>query len=153
MNSDVNHTFKELFMGHSIQLDDFYYDAKTEQSRRKILLEYMKAVDALTINPEFTLRRQIALYEEKLRDVPRVEQLETHLANKVIEQEVIKKQLENLQLDKQKETQSIQHIYEEKIQDLREEMSRQFSQIMSMIQKNPRVAQVKPEVLLKKMVG
>jgi len=49
MNSDVNHTFKELFMGHSIQLDDFYYDAKTEQSRRKILLEYMKAYFAAYI--------------------------------------------------------------------------------------------------------
>ena len=81
-------------MGHSIQLMNSTMNAKTEQSRRKILLEYMKAVDALTINPEFTLRRQIAVYEEKLRDVPRIEQLETHLANKLIEQDSIKKQLE-----------------------------------------------------------
>jgi hypothetical protein len=32
--------------------------------------------------------------------------------------QAIKKQLEKLQLDKQKETQNIQHIYEEKIQNL-----------------------------------
>jgi len=33
---------------------------------------------------------------------------------------------------------------------MREEMNQQFSQLMSMIQQNPRLAQIKPEVLVKK---
>jgi hypothetical protein len=53
--SDVAHTFKELMMGHSIKLDDIYYDKGSEKSQQKILLEYMKAIDALTINDEYHL--------------------------------------------------------------------------------------------------
>jgi hypothetical protein len=37
-------------MGHSVKLDDIYYDKDNEKSQQKILLEYMKAIDALTIN-------------------------------------------------------------------------------------------------------
>ena len=33
---------------------------------------------------------------------------------------------------------------------MREEMNKQFAQIMSMIQQNPQLAQVKPEALTKK---
>ena len=33
---------------------------------------------------------------------------------------------------------------------MREEMNQQFSQLMSIIQQNPRLAQIKPEVLVKK---
>lgn len=46
------HSFKELLMGHSVKLDNVYYDKNNEKSQQKILLEYMKAVDALTINNE-----------------------------------------------------------------------------------------------------
>jgi hypothetical protein len=35
---------------------------------------------------------------------------------------------------------------------IREEMNQQFSQIVSMIQQNPKLAQVKPEILTKKKV-
>ncbi|NAL78048.1 tyrosine-type recombinase/integrase [Nitrososphaera sp. AFS] len=87
MNSDVAYTFKELLMGHSVNLDNVYYDKNNEKSQQKILLEYMKAVDALTINDEYRLKKKIVEYEEKLKDVPKVEQLESHLANKIIEQE------------------------------------------------------------------
>jgi hypothetical protein len=34
---------------------------------------------------------------------------------------------------------------------MREEMTQQFSQIMSIIQQNPQLSQVKPEVLTKKL--
>jgi hypothetical protein len=50
---------KELLMGHSLKLDDFYYDSQSKESRNKILLEYTKAVDSLTINEENRLRRQV----------------------------------------------------------------------------------------------
>jgi hypothetical protein len=89
-------------MGHSVKLDDIYYDKDNEKSQQKILLEYMKAIDALTINDEYRLKKKIVEYEEKLRDVPKVEQLESHLANKILEQEAIKKQLEKIQLEKVK---------------------------------------------------
>jgi integrase/recombinase XerD len=41
--------------------------------------------------------------------------------------------------------------YESSMKAMREDMNHQFNQIMSMIQQNPKLAQVKPEVLTKKM--
>ncbi|MDQ6862395.1 MAG: tyrosine-type recombinase/integrase [Thermoproteota archaeon] len=150
MNSDVAYTFKELLMGHSVKLDNVYYDKDNEKSQQKILLEYMKAIDALTINDEYRLRKQIVEFEEKLKDVPRVEQLESHLANKILEQEAIKKQLEKLRTDKEQETQITQQKHEQDMKAMREEMNQQFTQIMSIIQQNPKLAQVKPEALTRK---
>ena len=152
MNSDVAYTFKELLMGHSVKLDNVYYDKHNEKSQQKILLEYMKAIDALTINDEYRLKKKIVEYEEKLKDVPKVEQLESHLANKILEQEAIKKQLEKIQLEKVNETQAMQQKHEQDIHAIREEMNQQFNQIMSLIQQNPILAQVKPEALTKKKV-
>jgi hypothetical protein len=81
---------RELMMGHSVKLDDVYYDKDNEISQQKcLLLEYMKAIDALTINDEYRLKKKIVEYEEKLKDVPKVEQLVSHLTNKIFEQEVI----------------------------------------------------------------
>jgi integrase len=152
MNSDVAYTFKELLMGHSVKLDNVYYDKDNEKSQQKILLEYMKAIDALTINDEYRLRKQIGEYEEKMKDVPKVEQLESQLANKIIEQDAIKKKLERIQIDNEKETQAIRHKYEKDMNTMREEMNQQFSQIMSIIQQNPRLAQIKPEVLTDRLL-
>jgi integrase len=150
MNSDVAYTFKELLMGHSVKLDNVYYDKDNEKSQQKILLEYVKAIDALTINDEYRLKQKIVEYEEKLKDVPKVEQLESHLANKILEQEAIKKQLEKIQLEKVNETQAMQQKHEQDMKAMREEMNEQFSQIMLMIQQNPILARVKPEALTKK---
>jgi integrase len=152
MNSDVAYTFKELLMGHSVKLDNVYYDKDNEKSQQKILLEYMKAIDALTINDEYRLKKKIGEYEEKLKDVPKVEQLESHLANKILEQEAIKKQLEKIQLEKVNETRTMQQKHEQDMKAMREEMNQQFNQIMSMIQQNPILAQVKPKVLTDKLL-
>jgi hypothetical protein len=146
MNSDVAHSFKELLMGHSVKLDDVYYDKDNEISTQKLVVEYMKAVDALTINEGYRLKKKIVEYEGKLKDVPKIEQIESHLANKIIEQDAIKNQLERLQIDKQKETQTIQQKHEQEMKAMREQMN----QIMSLIQQNPMLAQVKPEALVKK---
>jgi len=59
MNADVNLSFKELLMGHSVKLDDVYYDKNSEKSRNKLLEEYSKAIDYLTINEENRLRRKV----------------------------------------------------------------------------------------------
>ena len=40
--------------------------------------------------------------------------------------------------------------HEQDMKAMREEMNQQFNQIMSMIQQNPTLAQVKPEVLIRK---
>jgi hypothetical protein len=50
MNSDVAHSFKELLMGHSVKLDDVYYDKDNEISTRKLVVEYINAVDALQVD-------------------------------------------------------------------------------------------------------
>jgi integrase len=59
MNADVSLSFKELLMGHSIRLDDVYYHKDSQKSRDKLLSEYCKAIDALTINEENRLRRKV----------------------------------------------------------------------------------------------
>ncbi|MGB6594952.1 MAG: hypothetical protein WBE68_25910 [Candidatus Nitrosopolaris sp.] len=133
MNSDVAYSFKELLMGHSVKLDNVYYDKDNEKSQQKILLEYMKAIDTLTINDEYRLKKKIVEYEEKLKDVPKAEQLESHLANKILEQEAIKKQLEKLRTDKEKETQMIQQKYEQDMKVMREEMENKFQQTLARI--------------------
>jgi hypothetical protein len=50
MNSDVAHSFKELLMGHSVKLDDVYYDKDNEISTRKLVVEYINEVDALQVD-------------------------------------------------------------------------------------------------------
>jgi integrase len=59
MNADVNLSFKELLMGHSVKLDDVYYDKNSEKSRNKLLEEYSKAIDYLTINEENRLKKKV----------------------------------------------------------------------------------------------
>jgi hypothetical protein len=138
MNSNVAYSFKELLMGHSVKLDDVYYDKDSETSRQKIIVEYMKAVDALTINEEYRLKKKITEYEDKLKDAPKIGELESHLAAKIIEQDALKKQVELLQLEKQNETQTMRQKYEQEMNAMREQMN----QIMSMIPQNPMLAQV-----------
>jgi hypothetical protein len=46
---------------------------------------------------------------------------------------------------------AIEEGYKQDIKHMREEMNQQFGQIMSMIQQNPHLAYIKPEVLTKKM--
>jgi len=53
------------------------------------------------------------------------------------------------QLEKVNDTQAMQQKHEQDMKAMREEMNQQFSQIMSMIQENPILAQVKPETLTK----
>jgi integrase len=56
MNADVHYSIKELLMGHSIKLDDVYYHKDSEKSKQKLLGEYYKAIDPLTINEENRLK-------------------------------------------------------------------------------------------------
>lgn len=54
------------------------------------------------------------------------------------------------QQEKESEVKSLKEKYEQDMKSMREEMHQQFNQIISMIQQNPTLAQVKPEVLIRK---
>ena len=56
-NAGVDYMFKESFMGHTINLDRIYYDPENPESLQKMVTEYRKAVDSLTINDENRLKR------------------------------------------------------------------------------------------------
>jgi len=51
-----------------------------------------------------------------------------------------------------KKIQQIQDKYEQDMKAMNEVMNQKFSQIMSMIQQNPKLAQVKPAVLVEKTI-
>lgn len=59
MNADVHPSFKKLLMGHSVQLDEVYYDKGSEKSQAKLLEEYSKAIDYLTISEENRLKIKV----------------------------------------------------------------------------------------------
>ena len=54
--SKVDKTIREMLIGHHIGLDAVYYKPQDEE---EILLEYLKAVDSLTINNENKLKKQV----------------------------------------------------------------------------------------------
>ena len=60
--------------------------------------------------------------------------------------------LEN-QKEKESEVQTLKEKYEQDMKAMREEMNQQFNSIMSIIQQNPKLAQVKPEALTKKKIN
>jgi integrase len=53
--SKVDKTIREMLIGHSTGLDSVYYKPQDEE----ILQEYLKAVDALTINNENKLKKEV----------------------------------------------------------------------------------------------
>jgi integrase len=65
INSDVNQMVKELLMGHSVGLDNSYYRPNED----KMLTEYMKAVDILTLNEEERLRIKVGQLVEKQDEI------------------------------------------------------------------------------------
>lgn len=75
MNADVHPNFK-LLMGHSIQLDEVYYDKGSDKSRAKLLEEYSKAIDSLTINEENRLRKKV---EELTVEKSQMQQLKSEI--------------------------------------------------------------------------
>jgi hypothetical protein len=62
------------------------------------------------------------------------------------------KNIEARLLEKDNEMQAMKARHEQDMNAMREEMNQQFNQIMSMIQQNPILAQIKPEALTKKKV-
>jgi len=69
MNADVHPIMKELLMGHSIKLDDFYYDKDSKKSKQKLLDEYVKAIDNLTISEENRLGLKVKQLTAKADEI------------------------------------------------------------------------------------
>ena len=68
--ADVNSKVKEMLMGHSLGLDDNYF----KPGENKILQEYLKAVDYLTINEENRLRKELGCEKQKGDELSKVKQ-------------------------------------------------------------------------------
>ena len=139
-------------MGHNVKLDEFYYDENSDESRKQIMLEYMKAVDALTINDEYRLRKQIANYEDKLKDAPNVEQLQEQLANKIIEQDSIKKTVEKLQREKELQDKQMKAMRNMVDQILDEMMMKTQRVMMMMLRKHPELERFRRDAFEEKKI-
>jgi integrase len=66
--------------------------------------------------------------------------------------EIRGKNIEAKLLEKDNEIQAMKTRHEQDMDAMRQEMNKQFGQIMSMIQQNPSLAQLKPEALTKKRI-
>lgn len=98
---------KELFMGHSIGLDDHYFSPVDSY----VLNEYLKAVDNLTINEENRFWLKLDEITKK------------------------KNEIETMELKHREEIGTIKQ---------------QMNELMMMVRQNPKLANIKPEVLLNK---
>jgi len=114
-NSGVDPEFKKLMMGHSNGLDDIYYDEENPESRRKMLLEYTKAVDTLTIDEEFKMQKEIESLREQVKDVPKVEDLQSRLAEEIIDKEALKRKVIKLEKKDKEMDRQIDQKVEEKV--------------------------------------
>jgi seryl-tRNA synthetase len=56
-------------MGHSVKLDDVYYDKNSGKSQTKLLEEYSKAIEYLTINEENRLRKKVEVLKAKRDEI------------------------------------------------------------------------------------
>ncbi|MGB7953369.1 MAG: hypothetical protein WCF23_05260 [Candidatus Nitrosopolaris sp.] len=93
MNADVHPSFKKLLMGHSVQLDEVYYDKGSDKSRAKLLEEYGKAIDSLTINEENRLRKKV---EELTPRRDEMQAMRTELTAKSGELQGLKEQMDQI---------------------------------------------------------
>jgi hypothetical protein len=66
------------------------------------------------------------------------------------EENRLKKQVKEL-TKKQDEIEIMEKRHKEEMESMREDMNQRFNHVMSMIQQNPTLAQVKPNVLLKRV--
>jgi predicted nucleic acid-binding Zn-ribbon protein len=94
-----------------------------------LLDDYLKAMDSLTIDERNKLKKRIDKLEEKNED----------------EKYIIKAKLQ----EKEEKIQKLEQKYENDMKMLREEMNNHLSQIMTLIQQNPKLSYIKPEILEK----
>ena len=123
--ANVKYEAREFLVGHKTSrgLDNNYL----RLSERDRLAEYLKVIPYLTISQEH-------VYREKY--------MEADLT--------ASQKLESLRKEKDRELQIIKKKYENEMESIREETNQKFNQIIAMIQQNPQLAKIKPEVLINK---
>ena len=90
--SKVDKTLREMLIGHHIGLNAVYYKPQDEE----ILLEYLKAMDSLTINNENKLKKQI---EEVTKERDQIKAMEEkHKEELNIMREEMKSKFEQIML-------------------------------------------------------
>lgn len=92
-NAKANPLFKEIMMGHSIKLDNTYYDRENPESLKALFQEYLRAVDMLTINDEYRLRKEVVILQEKLKDAPKLEVIQNDLISSRLENDGMRRML------------------------------------------------------------
>jgi hypothetical protein len=80
-NAGVNPIEKEMLMGHDIGLEAHYH----RPSEGKILEEYLKAVDLLTINNEHRLQKKVTALEQKQSELEYTQSKVQHLEQQMQE--------------------------------------------------------------------
>jgi predicted RNase H-like nuclease (RuvC/YqgF family) len=80
-------------MGHSVQLDEVYYDKGSEKSKAKLLEDYSTAIEYLTISEENRLRKKVEVLKAK-RD--EIEMLKEQVQQKDDRVSVLEKQMQSL---------------------------------------------------------
>lgn len=68
-NAKANPLFKEIMLGHSLKLDQFYYDRDDPMSIEALRQEYARVADYLTISNEYRLRVRVTELEQKEQDI------------------------------------------------------------------------------------
>lgn len=110
-NARVDQQFKEMLMGHSTGLDDVYYDIENPESRKEIVIEYMKAIETLTISDEHRLVREVFQLQEKLKEGPKLEAIQQSLVTKDLEINAMKKSNLDIKLELERERAERERLY------------------------------------------
>jgi integrase len=104
-NMKINPLFKEIMLGHSLKLDKTYYNRDDPESLKALLSEYTKAVESLTISPEYQLKKEVVELTEKLRDAPALSVLQNEVLAKSLEMDALKKDFAKKDEEKDKQVQ------------------------------------------------
>ena len=98
-NAGVNFSFKELMMGHHLNLEKSYYDSNNPRSVHAALAEYLKMQDAVTLFSNSRLERDNVILREQVTEIQDLRDDNTKLNRIVAEQakqlEAISKKLDS----------------------------------------------------------
>ena len=123
----MNHNNVKILMGHtsSMGLSKNYY----KPTEVEVLGDYVNAIELLNISEENRLQNKVKELNEKNKD----------------SEYVIKGKLQ----EKDEQIKNLNEKYENGIKLLKDEMENKYLQLLSIVQQNPALAYVKPEVLQK----
>jgi integrase len=86
-NAGVNFSFKELMLGHHLNLEKSYYDSNNPRSVHAALAEYLKMQDAVTLFSTSRLERDNAVLREQNSQITNLQDVITTLSDRLAEVE------------------------------------------------------------------